>query len=53
MAHRLDPLLRPAAVAVVGASNNNDSMGDWSLRNLLKGGYGGEIYPVNPKYNEV
>lgn len=53
MAHRLDPLLRPESVAVVGASENNDSMGEWSLRNLLKGGYEGTIYPVNPKYDEV
>ncbi len=28
-------------------------MGEWSLRNLLKGGYKGDIYPVNPKYDEV
>ena len=53
MAHRLDPLLRPRSVAVVGASENNDSMGEWSLKNLLKGGYEGDIYPVNPKYGEV
>jgi acyl-CoA synthetase (NDP forming) len=53
MAHRLDPLLRPASVAVIGASNNNDSMGEWSLRNLLKGRYQGDIYPINPKYDEV
>ena len=53
MAHRLDPLLRPRSVAVVGASEHNDTMGAWSLRNLLKGGYGGDIYPVNPNYGEV
>ncbi|NIS90440.1 MAG: hypothetical protein GTN98_10245 [Woeseiaceae bacterium] len=46
-------MLRPESVAVVGASENNDSMGEWSLRNLLKGGYEGTIYPVNPKYDEV
>jgi len=28
-------------------------MGEWSLKNLLRGGYKGEIYPVNPRYNEV
>jgi acyl-CoA synthetase (NDP forming) len=28
-------------------------MGEWSLKNLLRGGYKGEIYPVNPKYDEV
>ena len=53
MAHRLDPLLRPRSVAVVGASADNDAMGEWSLKNLLKGGYEGDIYPVNPKYEEV
>ncbi len=53
MAHRLDPLLRPRSVAVVGASENNDAMGEWSLKNLLKGGYRGDIYPVNPRYDEV
>jgi acyl-CoA synthetase (NDP forming) len=28
-------------------------MGEWSLKNLLRGGYKGEIYPVNPRYDEV
>ena len=53
MTHRLDPLLRPVSVAVVGASETTDSMGEWSLKNLLRGGYKGEIYPVNPRYDEV
>ena len=48
MTHRLDPLLRPASVAVVGASENNDSLGDWSLQNLVKGGFSGDLYAVNP-----
>lgn len=51
--HRLDPLLRPKSVAIVGASGRADSLGEWSLKNLLKGGYGGAIYPVNPKYPEL
>ena len=53
MTHRLDPLLRPASVAVVGASENNDSLGDWSLQNLVKGGFSGDLYAVNPNYEEV
>ncbi len=53
MGHRLDPLLRPRSVAVIGASDHSDSMGEWSLRNLQKGGYAGTIYPINPKYDEV
>lgn len=48
MTHRLDPLLRPRSVAVVGASARPDSLGEWSLKNLLLGGFAGDIYPVNP-----
>ena len=40
-------------MAVVGASADNDAMGEWSLKNLLKGGYSGNIYAVNPRYDEV
>jgi len=53
MTHRLDPLLRPKSVAIVGASVRADSLGEWSLTNLLKGGFSGDIYPVNPKYTEL
>lgn len=53
MKHRLDPLLRPRSVAVVGASERPDSMGEWSLRNLRRGGFRGAIYPVNPGYDEL
>ncbi len=28
-------------------------MGDWSLRNVLKGGFPGKVYPVNPRYEEL
>jgi len=53
MSHRLDPLLRPASVAIVGASARAGSMGDWALTNLLKGGFGGAVYPINPRYEEL
>lgn len=51
--HPLDPLLAPRSVAVVGASARHDSMGEWSLKNLVGGGFGGDIYPVNPGYHEL
>jgi acyl-CoA synthetase (NDP forming) len=51
--HRLDPLLRPKSVAVVGASKRTDSIGEWALKNLAIGGYKGRIYPVNPRYADV
>ncbi len=51
--HRLDPLLRPKSVAVVGASKRADSIGEWVLKNLAAGGYKGRVYPVNPRYADV
>lgn len=41
-------LLRPASVAVVGASRRADSVGARVLRNILAGGFAGRVYPVNP-----
>jgi len=40
-------------VAVVGASARADSLGEWSLKNLLLGGFEGDIYPVNPSSEEI
>ncbi len=53
MKHPLDPLLRPKSVAVVGASARKASMGEWSLVNLERGGFGGNVYPINPGYEEI
>jgi acyl-CoA synthetase (NDP forming)/GNAT superfamily N-acetyltransferase len=41
-------LLRPRAVAVVGASRRVGAAGNEVLRNLLAGGFAGPVYPVNP-----
>lgn len=51
--HRLDPLLRPRSVAIVGASKRVDTVGSWAFINLQKGGYKGRIYPVNPRYKTL
>ena len=49
----LDPIFRPRSVAVVGASRNRDSIG-WALvDNLLRGGFQGAVYPVNPRATAV
>ena len=49
----LEILFHPDAIAVVGASENFGSIGGKPLRNLIYHGYEGEIYPVNPKYDEI
>jgi acetate---CoA ligase (ADP-forming) len=49
----LEVLFHPDAIAVVGASENFGSIGGKPLRNLIHHGYKGEIYPVNPKHEEI
>jgi acyl-CoA synthetase (NDP forming) len=49
----LDPLLRPRSVAVVGASERTGSVGDQTIRQLTSGGFAGEVFPVNPRYELV
>ena len=53
VAHKLDPLLRPRSIAVLGASNDIDKVGGRSVHNLLAGGFEGRIYPLNPGYESV
>ncbi|WP_243689539.1 CoA-binding protein [Geotalea toluenoxydans] len=49
----LDSLFKPRAVAIVGASTKELSIGNVIIRNLQKYGYKGEIYPLNPSAPEV
>lgn len=49
----LDPMLRARSVAIVGASERPGSVGDQTVRQLVSGGFGGDVYPVNPRYSEV
>jgi acetyl coenzyme A synthetase (ADP forming)-like protein len=46
-------LMRPSAIAVVGASDSEGKIGNSVMRNLVDGGFAGEIYPVNPKASEI
>jgi len=43
----------PASVAVVGASRQKGKVGNEIVAALVAGGFGGPIYPVNPKAEEV
>jgi acetyl coenzyme A synthetase (ADP forming)-like protein len=46
--HSLDPIFRPKSIAVIGASRRESSIGWQILHNLLKHGFQGPVYPVNP-----
>jgi len=52
-AHRLAPLLAPRSIAVVGASPTSTSVGNQLIVQLRRGGFDGEIYPINPKYDAI
>ena len=53
MAHRLDPLLRPQSIAILGASEREGTVGRNAVENLLKGGFEGGLYAVNPGRKSV
>jgi acetate---CoA ligase (ADP-forming) len=44
----LDALLRPRSIAVIGASRSPNTIGYQILDNLLRHGFTGAVYPVNP-----
>ncbi|GAI14680.1 unnamed protein product, partial [marine sediment metagenome] len=50
---KLDAFLCPDSVAVVGASRDPEKLGHGILSNILASGYRGNVYPVNPKADEV
>jgi acetyltransferase len=49
----LRQLFAPKSVALVGASERPGSVGATVLRNLREGGFKGQIFPVNPKYDSI
>jgi len=49
----LNNLLQPKSVAIVGASAQPGKIGYTVIENLLKGGYKGKIYPINPTATEI
>ncbi|HLY64192.1 MAG TPA: acetate--CoA ligase family protein, partial [Chloroflexota bacterium] len=53
MTRDLRPLLRPASIAIVGASSRPESLAGRPLANLQRQQFGGPIYPINPQREEI
>jgi len=53
LVEQLNHIFHPRSIAVVGASDNPEKFGSLCVANLLKAGFGGRIYPVNPGLSEV
>ena len=51
--HYLSTLFAPKSVAVFGASDRVDSVGQIVFRNMLESGFRGLLYPINSKHAEV
>ena len=46
-------LFEPKSIAVIGAARDENKIGYKILKNILTGGYRGEIYPINPQGGEI
>ncbi|MGB5492932.1 MAG: bifunctional acetate--CoA ligase family protein/GNAT family N-acetyltransferase [Sedimenticolaceae bacterium] len=51
--HYLSKVFEPRSVAIVGASDRTSSVGAQVLRNMRESGFQGDLYPVNPKHDQV
>lgn len=49
----MNRIMRPNAVAVIGASPEDGKIGNSVMKNLINGGYQGQIYPIHPKAAEI
>ncbi|GBC61498.1 GCN5 family acetyltransferase [Desulfonema ishimotonii] len=46
-------MFRPRSVALIGASQTPNTVGNVVARNLFSAGFEGNIFPVNPKYKTI
>ena len=51
--HYLTSLFEPKTVAVIGASERENSVGSVIFRNILDSGFKGRLYPINPKHESI
>ena len=50
---KLDKILNPKRIAIIGISINPNNVSGKVLNNLVGGGFRGVVYPVNPQYEAV
>jgi acetyl coenzyme A synthetase (ADP forming)-like protein len=53
MLRAMNRIMKPRAVAVIGASNEAGKIGNSVMKNLINGGYAGKIFPIHPKDEEI
>ena len=50
---QMNKVMKPDAVAVIGASDETGKIGNSVMKNLINGGYKGKIYPINPSAEKI
>ena len=50
---KMNRIMKPKAVAVIGASAEDGKIGNSVMKNLINGGYKGAIHPIHPKADEI
>jgi acetyl coenzyme A synthetase (ADP forming)-like protein len=50
---QMNKVMKPDAVAVIGASDETGKIGNSVMKNLINGGYKGQIYPINPSADTI
>ncbi len=49
----MQEFINPQSVAIIGATDDLTKVGGLIMANMIKGGYKGGLYPINPKREEV
>jgi acetyltransferase len=50
---KLQKLFNPKTIAIIGATDKEDSVGYTVVRNLIGSGFQGIVYPINPKRESI
>ena len=49
----MDALMKPSAIAVVGATNKRVTRGNLVLKNIKTANFTGKVYAIHPNYDEI
>ena len=53
MPRDLTTFFYPKSIAIVGVSRSPEKLGSIVLRNIIKSGFKGNVYPINPKIENI